>query len=83
MNDTEKLFGINIEEGLVKVEHKNLERSGGSSYRSKCPKCKDGTLLLVRHGSGGILSAHDRCILCGQVFQYLDIEELRKKERGE
>ena len=50
----------------------------GFDHRSVCPVCKDGLLLGTRDIGTGEFSAFDSCILCGQQFQYLDIELVRK-----
>jgi uncharacterized protein (DUF983 family) len=73
--------GINKNEPVIEVNHKDLERaSDNSAYRSDCPKCKEGVLLVYRNPKTLVLQEYDRCVLCGQQFKYLDIDELRKAE---
>jgi uncharacterized protein with PIN domain len=56
--------------------------SENSIFRSKCPKCKDGILLVRREPDTLKLSAYDNCISCGQIFFYTDIEEWTKSVGG-
>ena len=73
--------GINKNEPVIEVNHKDLERANdNSAYRSDCPKCKKGALFIYRDPKTLILQEYDRCVLCGQQFKYLDIDELRKAE---
>jgi hypothetical protein len=53
------------------VQHGKLTRSGESPYRSKCPVCKEGLLLIARLDNGD-LNKLDSCIRCGQRFVYED-----------
>ena len=69
----------NIDEPEIAVKHSELKRIGDSFYRSECPKC-GGVLLVGRDNITFILQARDRCILCGQMFRYIDIDEMRKRE---
>jgi len=72
-----------VNEEPIHVKHADLTRSEADSmFKSECPVC-DGMLLVARDQRTFELRAEDRCILCGQRFVYDDIEELRKKERGE
>ena len=78
----ELLTLINYNEPRRVVKHADLERvSPESIFRSGCPHCKIGILLVGRHARTFELLAEDRCILCGQLFEYSDIEEMRQKER--
>ena len=70
---------INIKKPVITVKHADLERTDTSSYRSVCPKCKAGTLLVSRNQKTFKLLAEDRCVLCGQLFIYSDIAELQKR----
>ncbi len=64
----------------IEIKHADLERvNGNSMFRSVCPVCKEGTLLVGRDQKTFKLIAEDNCILCGQHFVYTDIDELRKK----
>jgi len=72
------IASININNEIIQVLHSDLERiSEASIFRSHCPKCGLGTLMVNRNDDGSI-SEYDRCLLCGQVFQYLDIEKFIK-----
>jgi len=74
----EELVGINKNAPVITVLHSNLTRvNEESNYRSDCPKCKRGVLLVSRDQKTFELLATDRCILCGQQVIYSDIEELR------
>jgi ssDNA-binding Zn-finger/Zn-ribbon topoisomerase 1 len=59
----------------IKVRHKRLKRYNKESlYKSKCPKCKEGVLLMRRNLSGRLLR-NDNCINCGRRFIYIDLKE--------
>ncbi len=76
----EELSGYNIYNEPVTVKHAELERANDESmFRSICPTCKKGYLMVKRNQKTFKLEADDHCILCGQHFLYADIEELRKK----
>ena len=80
----DELAGVNIEEPVIAVDHATLECADDSSWwRRVCPKCKLGTLLVRRDAKTYVLSAEDRCVLCGQSFVYNDIEGMRKKDGKE
>lgn len=65
----------------IKVRHSDLKRFCPESiYKSECPNCKRGLLLMRRDQNTGKLLEYDNCIQCGQIFIYTDIEELRQKE---
>lgn len=72
--DEEALAGINIDEPVMFVSHSKLERSGDSLYRSECPVCLKGVLLMKRNEKTLHLEDHDNCILCGQRVFYEDLE---------
>lgn len=71
------------DEPPIHVKHADLVRIGDSMYRSKCPVCSDGHLLVNRDQVTMDLLAADRCVLCGQLFIYDDIEEMREREDKE
>ena len=72
---------ININKNIIKVKHSELKRSDDNSiFRSDCPACKDGILLVQRDNKTFKLLAKDNCILCGQRFIYSDINDLRKHD---
>lgn len=81
MSDTEQenLTFTNFGAPVLEVKHADLKRSGESFYRSLCPACKVGTLLVSRDPSTGELRKKDRCCLCGQPVVYLDIREMQAK----
>ena len=79
----DKLEGINIKEPVIEVYHKDLERYGESLFRSVCPKCEEGLLLVGRDLKTFVLQEYDHCVLCGQQYKYLDIQKLRKAEGNE
>jgi len=51
-------------------------------YKSICPVCSVGMLLVGRDQQTMELTEHDRCLFCGQTFQYTDIEEMREMDNG-
>jgi len=65
-----------------KVKHADLKRVEGdeSPYRSECPFCKKGVLLISRDPDNDFrLRDVDSCIRCGRRVIYTDIEDLREK----
>jgi len=71
----------NIREPVMEVRHSELERmSEDSAFGSKCPVCENGFLLVYREPGSFELAEFDRCISCGQIVKYLDIEDLRALE---
>jgi uncharacterized protein (DUF983 family) len=58
----------------MEVEHARLERwdPETSIYKSVCPVCRKGALLIPRDRETGALRREDRCILCGQRVIYTD-----------
>ncbi len=64
--------GANFDKTPIHVRHRDLERSTQDSpFRSYCPVCGGGVLLVHRHNDGQLNRA-DRCTLCGQEFFYED-----------
>jgi hypothetical protein len=62
----------------IKVKHADLTRaSADSPFKSKCPACPTGLLLVYRDPKTWELEAVDRCVSCGQLFIYDDIDCLR------
>lgn len=59
----------------LEVEHAKLTPRGDSPYRSVCPHCKFGTLMVSRDENGK-LRKDDLCILCARRFVYLDFNEM-------
>lgn len=79
-DEQEALVLINKDKPVMQVRHADLTRSSGNSpYRSVCPVCTLGTLLVCRDQRTGELRADDWCILCGQRFEYTDIDDLRRR----
>jgi hypothetical protein len=63
----------NINSPVIRIAHSELERwDEDSAYKSKCPTCKDGVLLIHRDMSTLKLKRHDMCVSCGQQFYYTD-----------
>lgn len=78
--EMEKLTLSNFDAPVLEVKHADLERSDDNSpYRSMCPACKVGTLLVCRDPGTFKLRKQDRCCLCGQPVLYLDIKDMRAK----
>lgn len=76
----EDLSGANIYKVPIKIMHSELERADDNSiFRSECPVCNVGILLVTRDKVTFKLIAEDLCILCGQHVVYTDIDELREK----
>ena len=71
----------NSHKPVIRVKHKELERAGNSIYRSVCPVCKKGVLPVRRDINTFELLKEDNCFLCGQPFEYTDLEYLNKGER--
>ena len=63
-----------------------LRYSGGPSRRSPyathCPTCKTGLLLVNRCPLTGSLTQVDYCTDCGQRVRYIDILNLRERDRS-
>ena len=65
----------NIDRPLLKVNHADLERAGESRFKSVCPVCEEGTLMVRRNPPNMEISKYDNCVLCGQRFMYKDLGE--------
>ena len=65
---------------VKRVRHSELERFDpvGSLFKSVCPECQDGILLVQRNLETLELEGIDNCIHCGQTFVYVDIEDMRR-----
>ena len=63
----------NINKKPITVKHADLKRVGDSMFKSTCPICKDGILLVRRDNNTFQITSEDRCILCGQAFVYEDL----------
>lgn len=68
---------------MIKVFHSELKRfSQDSNYKSICPKCDNGVLLIYRDLLTFLLMRQDRCISCGQEFIYQD-DNINGEEFGD
>ena len=64
----------NLNAEPIKVKHSVLQRfSDDSAYKSICPVCKKGLLLVIRDSNTLKIMEKDRCILCGQMVIYEDV----------
>ncbi len=68
----------NINKPIIKIKHADLERIPDSKYNSNCPTCDDGVLLVKRHTETLEIEPIDRCISCGQRFEYMDYKTLNE-----
>ena len=66
----------NIYNPIQRIKHGSLERFGDSAYKSVCPQCKEGILFVYRDPETFKLLRIDCCCLCGQRFEYTDLEEI-------
>ena len=74
MKKMERLSRVNFNKPMLVVRHSDLKRADDRSlYRSQCPKCKLGILMMHRTNSC-LLSIKDRCLLCGQEVRYTDVK---------
>jgi hypothetical protein len=65
----------------IHVKHAELERLNDESmFRSRCPQCKEGMLMVRRDQTTLALLPLDNCCLCGQHYIYDDIDSLRWME---
>ena len=71
---------MNLEAEPRHVQHAALPRADDSLWRSECPVCADGLLLVRRSGWNGVLQAEDNCIACGQRVVYDDIAAMRERD---
>lgn len=67
---------------VIEVAHSSLRRSGESDYRSRCPVCKVGILLVYRSEVTFALNRYDRCTRCAQTVRYTDVEIAGEKIEG-
>jgi len=65
--------GCNVKKPIREVRHADLTRSSSESdYKSDCPVCGEGILLVSRPPQKFTLNRYERCTLCGQAFWYTD-----------
>jgi NAD-dependent dihydropyrimidine dehydrogenase PreA subunit len=63
----------NLQNPSRRVLHASLARlNTESAYKSICPVCPRGILLVVRHRTSFVIVNLDQCITCGQKFIYED-----------
>ncbi len=67
----------NISKPIIKIRHADLERISDSKYTSFCPICDEGTLVVKRHPKTLEIEPIDRCLNCGQRFEYIDYKTLK------
>jgi hypothetical protein len=66
-------WGWNIHATPIEVMHEGLRRLDDESpYKSCCPVCAKGVLLLSRRLGSRMLQRVERCTQCGQAFWYMD-----------
>lgn len=70
------LAGENLNKPIQRVRHADLQRvSTESPFRSWCPVCDQGILLVRREDLPGTrLCKLDNCSMCGQLFLYEENE---------
>ena len=78
--DPKEWVYANMDAPLLEISHQELERYGDDMYKSFCPACQCGLLLVGRDQKTLYLKEYDRCTLCGQQVKYTDIEDLRRRE---
>jgi hypothetical protein len=57
----------------TRVSHASMSRVDESPFRSQCPVCKDGLLLVYRTSLSLRPSRYDNCVACGALFYYTDL----------
>jgi len=72
---TQELALANLQLEPLNVKHKELKRIGDSPFRSECPECGIGLLLIKRDGITFNLQLDDNCTYCGRRFRYTDLKE--------
>lgn len=61
-----------IDAAPITVKHSGLKRFGDGGYKSVCPVCRQGVLLIYRDPETMRLMRKDRCSHCAQVVVYSD-----------
>jgi len=59
----------------IEVRHRDLKRYGDSAFKSECPECNTGLLLVGRDATTFKLQKEDTCTYCSRKFIYTDIKE--------
>jgi hypothetical protein len=63
----------NLDKPVLHIRHTELKRASEDSFfRSMCPVCENGVLLVSREPKMLNLARFDICISCGQRVEYLD-----------
>lgn len=67
---------VNLNSPVIHVRHTNLQRWDleNSLFKSCCPACDKGVLLVARDLVSFKLLREDRCIACGQRVRYTDLK---------
>lgn len=63
---------LNLNSPVLNVKHSELKRFDSGGYKSKCPVCSNGILLIVRDKQTFKMIRQDRCVSCGQKVFYTD-----------
>jgi len=80
--EIQNLAGYNLYNETIFVKHSALKRYGNNSiFHSVCPVCGHGILMVTRDKMFKIIK-EDHCVLCGQHYEYTDIDDLRNKALG-
>ncbi len=75
--------GENVGKEPIPIVWANLKRADDQIlYRSDCPVCIQGVLMVGRNRETGELEENDGCVFCGQQFRYTDIDAMRKMDHG-
>lgn len=71
-----KAYCQNLDKPPLHVRHSELKRwcAERSHFRSECPVCPDGLLMVGRESGTLNLLRYDNCITCGQRVVYLDLD---------
>lgn len=64
----------NFNKPPLHVKHAELAPTGDSRYRSQCPECKFGALLVQRDQKTMELKQEDHCVICARRFIYDDFQ---------
>lgn len=67
-------YGENYEKPVKHINHADLQpASDESDFKSQCPECKTGILLMRRKFMTSAIENIDSCIVCAQQFIYDDV----------
>ena len=73
MEKRKTVEAMNIHKEPITIKHADLERYSDSPYKSICPVCNEGLLLVSRNRETFQIESNDMCILCGQHVIYEDL----------